>query len=103
MAVFDHHIFCCGNQREAGHKRGCCSSKNSEHLRDYLKAKVKESGIRKVRVNKAGCLDRCELGPCVVVYPEGIWYKPTTEADMDEIIHEHLQNGRIVKRLKLPG
>ncbi len=103
MAIFDHHIFCCTNQREAGHQRGCCSSKNANELRDYMKARVKELGIRKVRVNNAGCLDRCELGPCVVVYPEGIWYRCKTKEDVDLVIKEHVENGRIVKSLKLPG
>ncbi len=100
---FERHIFCCTNKREAGHKRGCCADKNADALRDYMKTKVKEAGIRKTRVNSAGCLDRCELGPCMVVYPEGVWYRADNQQDVDEIIHEHLQNGKIVERLKLPG
>lgn len=103
MPVFDYHIFVCDNKREDGHPRGCCADKNAAELRDYMKSQVKEKGIRKTRVNKAGCLDRCELGPCFVIYPEGTWYAPTSKADVDEIISEHLESGRIVKRLKLPG
>ena len=103
MPIFDHHIFCCDNQREAGHQRGCCADKNAAELRDYMKAQIKEKNLKKTRVNKAGCLDRCELGPCLVIYPQGTWYAPTSKADIDEIIHEHLEHGRIVKRLKLPG
>ena len=102
MGFFQHHIFCCTNRREPGHTRGCCAEKNAEALRDYLKLKVKEAGIPATRVNQAGCLDRCELGPCIVIYPEGVWYAPKDKADMDEIIREHLQGGRIVERLKLP-
>ena len=103
MAFFDNHIFCCTNQREAGHKRGCCADKDASELRDYMKSKIKELGIRKTRVNNAGCLDRCELGPCMVIYPEGVWYSCKSKDDVDLVIKEHVQNGRIVESLKLPG
>ena len=99
---FENHIFCCTNRREAGHSRGSCADKGSEELRDYMKYRMKELRIPSSRVNNAGCLDRCELGPCMVIYPEGIWYNYTTKADIDEIIGEHIQNGRVVERLKLP-
>lgn len=103
MPFFNHHIFCCTNKRDALDKRGCCADKNADVLRDYMKKQVKEAGIRKVRVNNAGCLDRCELGPCMVIYPEGVWYSCKTKEDVDEVIREHLQGGRVVERLKLPG
>jgi (2Fe-2S) ferredoxin len=103
MALFQHHVFCCTNRREAGHKRGCCAEKDADALRDYMKAKVKALGLPKTRVNAAGCLDRCELGPVMVIYPEGVWYRPQNTADIDEIIASHLQNGVPVARLRLPG
>ncbi len=96
------HIFCCTNQRAPGHKRGCCADKGAEDLRNYMKKRVKEADIEDVRVNTAGCLDRCELGPCIVIYPEGVWYAPKNEADIDEIISVHLQQGKRVERLMLP-
>ncbi len=96
------HIFCCTNQRPDGHKRGCCASKNALKLRNYMKAAVKEKKIPASRVNAAGCLDRCEEGPVLVIYPEGVWYKYETTQDVDRIISEHLENGRIVEDLKLP-
>lgn len=99
---FEHHIFCCTNRREPGHSRGCCAEKNAEELRDYMKTRMKQLGIPKARVNNAGCLDRCELGPCIVIYPEGVWYSYRSKSDIDEIIAEHIQNGRVVERLKLP-
>jgi (2Fe-2S) ferredoxin len=102
MPFFERHIFCCTNKREAGHTRGCCAEKGADALRDYMKLKVKEAKIPKARVNAAGCLDRCELGPCMVIYPEGVWYACKTKADVDEVISEHLQHGRVVERLKLP-
>jgi len=100
---FERHIFCCTNKRDASDKRGCCADKNADSLRDYMKSKIKELGIRKTRVNNAGCLDRCELGPCMVIYPEGVWYKCETTADIDEVIREHVQGGKVVERLKLPS
>lgn len=99
---FEHHIFCCTNRREPGHTRGCCAEKNAEELRDYMKQRVKDLKIPSARVNQSGCLDRCELGPCIVIYPEGVWYSPKTKADIDLIISEHLQNGKVVESLKLP-
>src|SRR6185437_15230089 len=71
---YSSHIFCCTNTRPPGHPKGCCSVKGSEKLRNYMKVRAKELGLADVRVNAAGCLDRCELGPTMVIYPEGVWY-----------------------------
>lgn len=76
--------------------------KDAVALRDYMKHRVKELGIESTRINAAGCLDRCELGPVMVVYPEGIWYSCASKADVDEVIASHLQQGKIVERLRLP-
>ncbi len=101
---YDRHVFVCTNVRPEGHPRGCCKAKGSEQLRDYMKARAKELGIQKMRVNSAGCLDRCELGPTMVIYPEGVWYAPKTNADIDEILQRHLIEGGRVGRLMLrPG
>jgi len=73
-------------------------------MREYAKGRVKELGLSgpgKVRVNQAGCLDRCDEGPCVVVYPEAVWYTYVDRSDIDEIIEEHVKNGRIVERLRM--
>jgi (2Fe-2S) ferredoxin len=95
------HVFVCCNRRPNGHKRGSCAAGGSEALRDYMKARAKELGLAGVRVNMAGCLDRCEFGPAMVIYPEGIWYKIETKTDIDEVLEQHLlQRGR-VKRLLL--
>lgn len=96
------HVFCCTNQRAAGHQRGCCADKGAEDLRNYMKRRAKEMGLADIRVNNAGCLDRCELGPCIVIYPEGIWYRPQNQADIDEILAVHLAGGTVVERLRLP-
>lgn len=98
---FEAHVFVCCNRRPEGHKRGSCAAKGSEVLRDYMKARAKELGIGRMRVNMAGCLDRCEFGPTLVIYPEGIWYKAETKTDIDEILATHLVAGGRVTRLML--
>jgi (2Fe-2S) ferredoxin len=95
------HVFVCTNIRPDGHPRGCCAEKGSERLRDYMKARVKELSLRETRVNSAGCLDRCELGPVMVIYPEGVWYSYRTREDIDEIVDTHLIGGGRVARLQL--
>ncbi|HWT72943.1 MAG TPA: (2Fe-2S) ferredoxin domain-containing protein [Oxalicibacterium sp.] len=99
---FSHHVFICMNQREGG--RECCADKGSHAAQKYLKSRVKELGLAgpgEVRINQSGCLDRCEEGPVLVVYPEGTWYTYVDNEDLDEIIDEHLVHGRIVDRLKI--
>ncbi len=98
---FQKHIFCCTNVRPPGHRRGCCAEKGAEKLRDYMKARVKELGLPEMRVNTAGCLDRCELGPVMVIYPDATWYSYKTREDIDEIVERHLGRGEVVERLKL--
>ena len=98
---YRRHVFCCTNQRPPGHPRGSCSEKGSEKLRNYMKARAKELGLDDVRINAAGCLDRCELGPTMVIYPEGVWYGYRTTADLDEILETHLVRGGRVARLML--
>lgn len=98
---YRQHVFCCTNQRPPGHEAGCCASKGGERLRNYMKRRAKELGMEDVRINGAGCLGRCAEGPTVVIYPEGVWYSPKNEADCDEILAKHLQQGVAVERLKI--
>ena len=98
---FDFHVFACVNRRPNGHPKGSCAAKGSERLRDYMKARAKQLGVPRARVNSAGCLDRCEHGPCIVVYPAGVWYRIETEHDVDEIIAVHLLGGGRVARLMI--
>ncbi|MCX7685404.1 MAG: (2Fe-2S) ferredoxin domain-containing protein [Acetobacteraceae bacterium] len=95
------HLFVCCNRRPDGHRRGSCAAAGSEALRDYMKARAKELGITGIRVNQAGCLDRCEFGPAMVIYPEGVWYRLRTREDVDEILTVHVQGGGRVRRLML--
>lgn len=98
---YRRHVFCCVNVRPDGHPQGCCSAKGSARLRNYLKARAKELGLDDVRVNASGCLDRCALGPTMVVYPEGVWYTYASRHDVDEILRTHLVEGGRVERLML--
>ncbi|MCB2102639.1 MAG: hypothetical protein KDE22_17305 [Rhodobacterales bacterium] len=100
-AYYRLHVFCCTNQRPEGHPRGSCAKQGAVNLRNYMKARAKELGLEGVRINSAGCLDRCELGPTLVVYPEGIWYRCATPEDVDAVLLEHLRDGHPVERLML--
>lgn len=100
---YQHHVFFCLNSREPG-ERTCCAAKGAQAAQEHAKRRIKElklSGPGQVRINKAGCLDRCEEGPVVVVYPEGTWYTYVDTQDIDEIIDSHLVDGKVVERLKI--
>ena len=100
---FAAHVFVCCNRRPDGHPRGSCAAAGSERLRDYMKARAKELGIPCIRVNTAMCLDRCELGPCLVIYPEGVWYRVGSTADVDQVLQAHLIDGGRARALMLPA
>ncbi len=102
MSFYQYHVFFCTNKREDG--RACCQDHGADEVRDYAKKRIKELGLSgqdKVRINKAGCLDRCDLGPVMVIYPDETWYTYVDREDVDEIIDEHLLNGRPVPRLQI--
>ncbi|OGA19671.1 MAG: 2Fe-2S ferredoxin [Betaproteobacteria bacterium RIFCSPLOWO2_12_FULL_63_13] len=102
MGYYERHVFFCCNQREGGDT--CCANRGAVGLRDYAKRRVKQlgmSGQGRVRVNISGCLDRCDEGPCIVIYPDAVWYTYVDKTDIDEIIDEHLKHGRIVERLRI--
>lgn len=98
---YRYHLFFCVNERA---NENCCACHDAKRLREYAKDQVKERGLSGpggVRVNNAGCLDRCAEGPVLVIYPEGTWYTYVDEEDIDEIIEEHVIRGRPVERLRL--
>lgn len=102
MSYYRHHVFFCTNERGEG--EGCCQDFGARQMRDYAKAQVKARGLSGkggVRVNTAGCLDRCAEGPVIVVYPDETWYTFVDREDIDEIIEEHLLHGRPVERLRI--
>ncbi|TRZ56801.1 MAG: (2Fe-2S) ferredoxin domain-containing protein [Rhodocyclaceae bacterium] len=102
MGYYKHHVFFCTNQREPGET--CCNARGAGDMRGYAKDRIKALGLSgkgKVRINAAGCLDRCEEGPVLVVYPEAVWYTYIDKDDIDEVIDAHLVGGKVVERLKI--
>ncbi|QRN02847.1 (2Fe-2S) ferredoxin domain-containing protein [Legionella sp. MW5194] len=104
MNHYTRHVFLCTNQKPAG--KTCCANHGGEPYFAYLKEKLLElevHGPGKIRVSKSGCLGRCSLGPCVVIYPEGVWYTYSSFEDIDEIIDTHLLKNGTVERLLIQG
>ena len=99
--VYDVHVFCCINERAQDHPRSSCSARGSVDLQNHMKARAKELKIKNIRINKAGCLERCELGPVLVIYPEATWYRYDTTDDIDDILSQHIIGGQQVERLIL--
>jgi (2Fe-2S) ferredoxin len=101
-SYYRHHVFLCLNQRSNG--EACCAQHDAQAAFDHCKARVKAEGLAGaggVRINKAGCLDRCAGGPVLVVYPEATWYTYVDRHDLDEIVERHLKGGEVVERLRL--
>jgi (2Fe-2S) ferredoxin len=102
MKRYDKHIFICENKRPSDDPRGCCSDKNSQAVRELFKMRIKELKLNLiVRANAAGCLDACEYGTTVVIYPEQIWYGKVTPTDVEEIIQNHIIKNIPVGRLRI--
>lgn len=102
-SYYQRHIFFCLNERSNG--EACCAQHDAMAAFDRCKSQVKAAGLAgpgQVRVNKAGCLDRCAAGPVAVVYPEAVWYSYVDASDIDEIVESHLKNGQVVQRLLTP-
>ena len=103
MAQFTHHVFVCCNQRDPDSSRGCCDPSGKEKLREAFKAEIKKRGLKPlVRANEAGCLDQCELGPTVVIYPQAIWYGGVQIEDVPRIVEETILGGRVIEELRIP-
>lgn len=99
MSFFQQHVFICTNQREDGQM--CCNNHGARASFDYLKTRANALGLdyQRLRISKASCLGRCDLGPVLVVYPEGVWYTFVDNSDLDEILESHLLKGQVVTRL----
>ncbi len=101
-SYYRQHVFFCTNLRTDG--RACCADKGAQEAQQHAKRRIKQlelNGPGKIRINKSGCLDRCEEGPVLVVYPEGTWYTYVDTNDIDEIVDSHLVGGKVVERLKI--
>jgi (2Fe-2S) ferredoxin len=100
VSYYKHHVFFCINKRDPPEK--CCADAGAADMQAYAKGRIKALGLNgkgSVRINKSGCLDRCEEGPCLVVYPDNVWYTYVDSEDIDEIIDRHIVKGEIVERL----
>jgi len=103
MPPFERHVFICENLRDPSDARGCCAAKGAAEVRSRLKQLTHQAGLkRRVRINSSGCLDQCDHGVTIVVYPEAVWYGAVTPADVDEIFQSHVIEGKPVERLRLP-
>lgn len=103
-SYYERHIFFCLNERKSGEQ--CCAHQGAQAGFERCKLQIKAAGLSgpgQVRVNKAGCLDRCAGGPVAVVYPEAVWYTFVDAMDIDEIVESHLKNGKVVERLRVPA
>ncbi len=102
MPKFTHHIFVCGNRREDGHSRGCCDPAGNGLLRAAFKKEIEKRGLKPlVRANGAGCLDQCELGPTVVIYPQEVWYGGVTVDDVPRILDQTVGEGQVIEELRI--
>lgn len=99
MAGYRRHVFVCLNEREPGHPKGCCKHRGSHAVFKVLKEGAAKAGLADVRINRAGCMEHCALGPSVVVYPEAVWYHVPTAEDAREILESHVIGGKVVDRL----
>ncbi len=103
MPSYERHVFVCVNERPADNPKGSCKARGGIAVRDLLKKELAARGLtHRIRANNAGCLDQCERGVAIVVYPEQVWYGAVTPADVTEIIERHLVGGEVVERLLLP-
>lgn len=100
--VYERHVFACFTQRPPTHPRGSCGAAGAQPLWDRLGAMIEREGLNvSVGFTPSGCLGFCAAGPLMVVYPEGVWYRPTTPEDIDEIVESHLKGGKLVERLAM--
>lgn len=104
MARFKHHVFVCQNERDPTDARGCCAAQGGAEVLQWFKQEMLSRGLKgSIRVNKAGCLDACDFGPAVVLYPSGTWYQPRSQDDVRRIVEDHVVGGRAVVDLQIPG
>ena len=102
MPKLERHVFVCVNERTPDNPKGCCALRDAVEVRSRLKRLAYDAGLRgRVRINSAGCLDQCEHGVTIVVYPEAVWYGNVGPQDVDELFKEHVLHGRPVERLRL--
>ncbi len=97
--LYEHHVFACYTQRPPGHPRGSCGAAGAQPLWDRMGKAIETQRLGDIGFTASGCLGFCNAGPLMVVYPEGVWYRPNTAEDIDEIVESHFKQGKRVDRL----
>ncbi len=105
MSYYHKHVFFCHNIRdlkEGESTKPCCGKQvDVKALREYARKKLKHLGVSAIRTTLAGCMGRCNEGPVLVIYPDGVWYKYASEQDIDDIIQASILNSNVVNKLIL--
>lgn len=84
-------LICCGSS---------CQEASNFDLMEYINIKLKEYGLdHEIQAVQSVCFNKCSIGPNMIVYPDNVEYSTISKGDIDDIIIEHLLNGRIVERL----
>lgn len=99
MAGYRRHVFVCLNERDRSDPKGCCKHRGSDQIFKTLKEGAAKAGLADVRINRSGCLDHCQFGPTVVIYPEAVWYHVPSVEDAEEVLRRHVIEGNVVERL----
>lgn len=100
--LYNPHVFFCLQDTDCAEGRTCCAAKGATELMGHMRAFAKQNGVTNIRINRSSCLDRCELGPVMVMYPEGVWYAFNSKEDVEEIVQKHIIEGGRVERLVIP-
>lgn len=98
-----YHILVCTNKRPPGHPRGSCGENGSEALLEKFSMGIEEKMLfGKAIISSSSCIGPCSIGPVVVIYPDGVWYNKVKPEDVDEILDQHIGQGKKVERLEMP-
>ena len=96
------HVLVCTNEREPSHPRPSCGPRGGTELLAWFQEAIRRHKLNvEIRANRSGCLDACEAGPSVVVYPDAVWYTLRTQAEVERVVTEHLRDGRPVAELRM--
>jgi len=96
------HIFVCSSSRMTGQMKGVCIQQESASIINLFIEEVQERGLDgNVMVTNTGCLQICDKGPIVIVYPDNVWYGKVSPDDVEEIMDSHIEGGEVVKRLEI--
>jgi (2Fe-2S) ferredoxin len=97
------HVFVCSQTRPPGHPRGSCGQLGSTAVFQTFMQQFEQGQLYgQFALTSTGCLGSCDIGPTVLVYPEGVLYAGVKPEDVGVIVEEHLKGGKPVERLLAP-